>query len=194
MSQPIYRHVFSAALNGAAPIGAALTRAALIGTALMAALLAASAAHAAEADFIERFDGAWKGGGMVIRNETSGPTNIRCSLSGEGAENTISIAGKCRAFAIFTRDVRVNVVYEPASGLYRGTYKGSKVGTAVMSGKRSGDTIRFALVWPKDVMGDTEAAMTITNNGAGELRVLVSDKVGAGGTVQPVTDLALVNN
>ncbi|WP_414831968.1 hypothetical protein [Afifella sp. YEN Y35] len=174
---------------GAAPIGAAL-----MGAALIATSFAASAAQAAEADFIERFGGAWKGGGVVIRNETAGPTNIRCSLSGEGVENTISIAGKCRAFAIFTRDVRVNVVYEPESGLYRGTYQGSKVGTAVLSGKRSGDTIKFALVWPKDVMGDTEAAMTITNNGAGELRVLVNDKVGAGGPVQPVTDLALIAN
>ncbi|WP_128292304.1 hypothetical protein [Afifella aestuarii] len=182
----------------AMPVGSSImiqmTSRFILGAALLSAMLAAPAAGAAESDFIERFDGTWKGGGMVIRNERSGPTNINCSLAGQGAANKISIAGKCRAYAIFTRDVRVNVAYDPESGLYRGTYQGSKVGTAVMSGKRSGDTIKFALVWPKDVMGDTEAAMTITNNGAGELRVLVNDKVGAGGPVQPVTDLALIAN
>ncbi len=164
----------------------------LLAVALTAGPLASAPAFAAEDGFIDRFDGSWGGGGVVMRNEDSGPTKVNCSLSGEGENNQINIAGSCRAYLIFTRNVRVDVVYDPASDRYSGTYVGSKIGTARLSGKRHGDQVDLTLTWPKKVMGDTTAKMTIINSGNGQLRVLVNDKVGGG--VRPVTDLALANS
>ncbi|WP_026381251.1 hypothetical protein [Afifella pfennigii] len=164
---------------------------------LLAALLVAGAsampAAAAEENFIDRFDGAWGGGGVVIEDEESGPTKVNCSLRGEGEGNEIKVSGRCRAYAIFSRKVAVNVRYQPGSGTYTGTYTGSPAGVARLSGKRRGDTVSLTLTWPKEVMGDTRASMSITNDGNGRVRVLVNDKVGKG-PVKPITDLALANS
>ncbi|MBZ8133519.1 hypothetical protein CLD20_09590 [Afifella sp. IM 167] len=164
----------------------------LLPAAIVLGALAASPALAAEESFINRFDGAWGGGGLVIPDEETGPTKVNCSLSGSGEGNHINVAGTCRAYLIFTRNVKVDVTYRPETGLYTGTYVGSSAGTARLSGKRRGDTVRLTLVWPKNVMGDTKADMSITASKDGRLRVLVNDKVGKG-PVQPITDIALRN-
>jgi len=164
----------------------------LLPAAVALGALAASPVLAAEEGFINRFDGVWGGGGMVIEDEDSGPTKVNCSLDGKGEGNEISVAGNCRAYAIFSRKVAVNVRYQPETDSYVGTYAGSPVGVARLAGKRRGDTVNLTMTWPKEVMGDTKASMSITNPGNGRVRVLVNDKVGEG-PVQPITDLSLGN-
>jgi hypothetical protein len=116
--------------------------------------------EAAEDDFLGRFRGSWSGSGKVQREGNSQPRQVTCSVTGSPAENRISAQGNCRAAVIFSRQIGVDLAYDPRSGLYRGTYTGSRIGPARLSGTRS---------------GDTQAAMVIRNGTAssGRMRTFV---------------------
>ncbi|WP_181703963.1 hypothetical protein [Chthonobacter albigriseus] len=155
----------------------------------LALLLGGAAVPPTEARFLERFSGAWSGAGVVHRNAESGPQKVNCRLSGERSENRISIAGTCRAYLVFSRKISAEITYDPASRQYSGTYVGSRVGPASLAGKRRGDTVNLAVRWPRPVNGDRTARMRIVNDGAGSLRIVVTDDYGEGETT--VTDVAL---
>jgi hypothetical protein len=157
------------------------------------ALVVAIPAKAQDADYLARFAGDWTGGGSVQRNETEQPRKVTCRITGTPSANAVSIRGKCRAAVIFTRNIGVDVRVD-SSGRYTGTYTGSKIGPASLSGARSGDTVTFTVTWPKPVMGDTTATMTIVNDGNGRLRFTVVDKLGAGGPEAKVTDLSFTKS
>ena len=150
-----------------------------------------SAAQAAEADFLERFRGSWSGSGKVQREGTSQPRQVTCSVAGSPAENRISAQGSCRAFAIFNRPIGVDLVYDSGSGTYRGTYTGSRIGPARLSGTRKGDVVNLRIEWPRPVNGDTQAAMAIRNEGQGRLRITVADNLTPGGPVQQTSEIVL---
>ena len=154
--------------------------------ALLAAFLASAAgqATAQEDDFLARFAGSWSGSGTVQRNIDSDPAKVSCNLTGQGGGNSASVSGTCRAMAIFSRNIGIDLSYDPGSERYSGTYTGSRIGPARVSGKRSGDALNLTITWPKPVNGDTTAQMTIQNAGNGRLSVAVSDEAPGGGRVQ----------
>lgn len=78
-----------------------------------------------------------------------------------------------------------------SSGLYSGTYTGSKIGPAALSGRRQGDSVVLNVTWPKPVNGDTKAIMTITSTGNG-FTFAVDDLDKPGGTPVRMTDITLV--
>jgi hypothetical protein len=155
------------------------------------ATLGWSSAQAAEADFLERFRGTWSGSGKVQREGNSQPRQVTCSVTGNPAENRISAQGNCRAFAIFSRPIGVDLTYDPSSGTYRGTYTGSRIGPARLTGRRQGDVVNLRIDWPRPVNGDTQASMTIRNEGQGRLRITVADNLTPSGPVQQTSEMVL---
>jgi hypothetical protein len=157
--------------------------------ALLVAGLVGSA-QAQETDFLERFDGSWSGGGTVQRRVDEGPRNVSCRLRGSSSANSLSISGTCRAAVIFTRQIGVDVTVN-SSGRYRGTYTGSTIGPAALSGRRRGDTVTFTITWPKPVFGDTKGTMSVSNGGQGQLSITMSDNLAPGAAPTNITDLQL---
>ena len=143
-----------------------------------------------EAEYLRRFAGSFSGDGQVQQNAGSGPHNVKCNLTGRSTASDVSISGKCSVFVI-SREIRADIHYDPASGRYTGTYIGSKVGPARLSGTRQGDAVVLAITWPKPVNGDTKATMTIRNSGNGKLAIIVNDRLEPGGPTAPVTQIAL---
>ncbi len=148
----------------------------------------AAASVSPEGDFIDRFGGNWAGSGTVSKGAVS--LHVNCRASGQPAPNKLVIEGNC-SLAIASVRIAADISYDPASGRYTGTYIGAKVGTARVSGKRSGNVVNLAVTWPKPVNGDTNARMRIENAGGGSLRIVVSDNLEPGGPVQPTSDLVL---
>lgn len=154
------------------------------------ALLAAAPAQAQEADFLSRFEGEFSGSGKVSRNEAENPTNVRCTMSGNASANSVSMSGSCRAAVIFSRKISADLRVD-RSGRYTGTYVGSSIGPARLSGKRSGDAVNLIITWPQPVRGDTTAYMTIRNSGNGNLAITITDEVPAGGPKAQVSKISL---
>jgi hypothetical protein len=157
----------------------------------LAALLSAPPALAQEAEFLSRFEGSFSGAGSVSRNETERPTNVRCTLNGDASQNRVSMSGTCRAAVIFSRRISAELRYDPGSGRYTGTYVGSSIGPAALSGRRSGDAVNLTITWPQPVRGDRQAYMTIRNPGNGQLAIIITDEVPAGGPRAQVSALSL---
>lgn len=165
-----------------------------IAAAILSWLLAAlawSPVSATEADFLERFRGNWFGSGKVQREGSSQPQQVTCSVMGNPTKNRISAQGSCRAFVIFTRQIGVDVTYDPGSDIYRGTYTGARIGPARLSGTRRGDALSLRIEWPRPVNGDTQAAMVIQNDGRGTLRITVADNLTPGGPIQQTSEIVL---
>ncbi|ANY84294.1 hypothetical protein BB934_39420 (plasmid) [Microvirga ossetica] len=153
--------------------------------------LTCSSAQASEADFLERFRGTWPGSGKVQREGGSQPRQVTCSVTGSLTENRISAQGQCRAVVIFSRQIGVDLVYDPRSGIYRGTYTGSRIGPARLTGTRNGDVVNLRIEWPHPVNGDTQATMAIQNGGRGTLRITVADNLTPGGPIQQTSEIIL---
>lgn len=156
----------------------------------VATFVPAMPANAAEQDFLNRFAGSFSGSGLVQRNATEGPNQVTCTLTGAPSVSGISMNGQCGAF-IFSRNISADLLYDEASGRYTGTYVGSSIGPARLSGKRSGDAVILTITWPQPVNGDTKAVMTIRNSGNGQLGITVTDEITPGGRKADVTRLAL---
>lgn len=164
----------------------------LIACALIALPLSISAPAAAqEADYLARFEGSWSGSGKVARREAEDTNDVKCTMTGTPSENRVSMSGTCRAYLVFSRQIGADIQYDPGSGRYSGTYTGSTIGPAALSGARQGDSVVMTVTWPKPVRGDTTASMTITNSGNGQLSIVVSDEVQPGGPTAEVTNIAL---
>jgi hypothetical protein len=162
------------------------------GAAAAALMSFAAIAYAAtpEEAFVQRFDGSWRGSGTVQENFESSTHNISCRMTGQGQGTAIDVSGSCRAAVIFTRQIGASVRFDPATGLYTGTYVGSPTGPARLVGKRQGDTMHLNVTWAKPINGDREAQMIIVNSGT-RLRIVITDKVGGSGPARPMVDINL---
>ena len=157
---------------------------------LLGALMIGAPAQAQEADFLSRFKGKFSGSGQVSRNEAENPTNVRCTMNGNASESSVSMSGTCRAAVIFSRKISADLKVDE-SGRYTGTYVGSSIGPARLTGKRNGDAVNLTITWPQPVRGDTTAQMTIRNSGNGSLAITITDEVPAGGPKAQVSNISL---
>ncbi|MGQ4273209.1 hypothetical protein [Terrihabitans sp. B22-R8] len=164
-----------------------LTRTALV--AGLAVLAGPAFAQTSEADYAKRFDGSFSGGGKVRTEANGSPWNAKCKVTGKSSPTSVSIKGTCTAAVVVSREIGADLKISP-DGTYSGTYVGSKIGPARISGKRSGDTVRLNVTWPKPVNGDTKATMTITNKGNG-FTFAVDDLDQPGGKTVRMTDINL---
>jgi hypothetical protein len=156
----------------------------------LAAFVGTSAGQATELDYLSRFAGSFAGQGLVQRSAFEAPNRVTCNFTGQPFENGITMHGRCGAF-IFSKQIRADLTYDPASGRYSGTYVGSSIGPALLSGSRRGDSIVLRITWPQPVNGDDRATMTIRNAGDGRLAITVTDEVQPGGPAAEVTNIAL---
>ena len=156
----------------------------------LGSILLAGSASAAEEEFLSRFQGSFSGTGLVQRNAAENPSQVTCTLNGQPSANAVSMSGKCGAF-IFSKWISADLSFDPASGRYSGTYVGSSIGPASLTGTRNGDSVVLTITWPQPVNGDTKATMTIRNSGNGQLAITVTDEVEPGGPTAQVTQLAL---
>ncbi len=167
----------------------ASSRTAVVALAIVAASVSVPA-KAAEWDFLSRFEGSFSGGGTVQRSAEESPNQVTCNFTGQPTQTGVTMSGKCGAF-IFSKQIRADLLFNPATGRYSGTYIGSSIGAAGLSGKRRGDAIVLTITWPQPVNGDTKATMTIRNSGNGRLSITVTDELKPGGARANVTQLAL---
>jgi hypothetical protein len=144
-----------------------------------AALVSANAsASGNEQAFIGYFGGKWAGSATVIKNSI--PWHVGCRVDGRPATNRLVIEGNCNLSIISVR-IAADITYDPKSGRYTGTYIGSDVGPARVSGRRHGSVVNLAITWPRVINGDNSARMTIENAGGGNLRITTFDNVVVGG-------------
>ncbi len=156
----------------------------------IAVALASGPSHAGEWDYLSRFAGSFSGGGLVQRNADERPNQVTCQLTGQPSPTGVTMSGRCGAF-IFSKPIRADINYNPATGRYSGVYIGSSIGAATLSGARHGDAVILTITWPQPVNGDTKATMTIRNAGNGRLAITVTDALSPGGPQSNVTQLAL---
>jgi hypothetical protein len=156
-----------------------------------AGIMTAGAVRAAETDFLNRFRGSWSGYGVVKREGRSEPRQVTCTVAGQPEENRVSVQGSCRAAVTFTRQIGADLTYDPRTRTYRGTYIGSRIGPARLTGTRSGDAVNLRIDWPRPVNGDTQAAMVIRNDGSGVLRITVADNLSPGGPIQQTSEIVM---
>lgn len=146
-------------------------------------------AQGADGDFLKQFGGAFAGSGGVRTAADSSPWNVKCKISGTSTATTVSLDGTCTAAAIVSRKIGADLKVDP-SGNYTGTYTGSKIGPAALSGRRKGDSVVLNVTWPKPVNGDTKATMIITTTGNG-FTFAVDDLNQPGGSTVRMTDIKL---
>ena len=161
------------------PLLVAVAFAALAGTPALAQSDAAA--------FGKRFDGSWSGGGTVRTSADSAERSVSCSVKGSSTATSVDVSGTCRAAVIVTRKIGASLTLDPATGRYTGTYTGSVIGPARLSGTRQGNRVNLVVTWPKAVNGDTTANMTITNAGDGRFSFVVTDRAEPGGPNVTVT-------
>jgi hypothetical protein len=145
-------------------------------------------APVSEQSYIDRFGGAWAGAATVIKDSV--PWQVSCRVDGSASLDRIRIQGDCRLLMI-TVPIAADITYDPTSGRYSGTYIGSDVGLAHVSGQRHGSVVDLVITWPKVINGDDKARMTIQNAGAGHLSISTFDNVVVGGPEIRTSDAAL---
>jgi hypothetical protein len=151
-------------------------------------LTASLPAFADEQSYIDRFRGSWTGAGTVVKNAV--PLGVNCNVTGTPAGNHLVIGGTC-SLAVFSVRVGADIVFDPASKRYSGTYIGADAGPAHISGRRNGAAVDLAVTWQKPINGDRRARMVIQNAGAGTLRITTYDNVVVGGPEIMTSDTIL---
>jgi hypothetical protein len=146
-------------------------------------------------DALDRYLGSFAASGTILEGPNANSHQVQCRFTAlrQGA-TSLSFRGTCRAFLIITRSISVDLAWDPQSGRVTGTYTGSRVGTAQLSGRQMGTDLDLTITWPKPLYGDTTANLRVASVDADRLRIIVMDRIGVGGPVRATTDLALMRN
>lgn len=134
----------------------------------------APAALADESGFLKSIGGTWSGKGMVISRIGSSPVNVTCRLATKPSGAALSMSGQCRGLLVVRKAVSADIRANGTS--YSGTYIGPSGRPSRLSGRRSGDTISFAVRWSREINGDRDAQMTIEKVGKRGLRLKTTDR------------------
>jgi hypothetical protein len=103
-----------------------------------------------------------------------------------------ALRGTCWAYLILSRSVSVDLDLDPQSGRVTGTYTGSRVGKAQLTGKQRGADLDLTIQWPKPLYGDTTAHLRVASVDAERFRIVVIDHIGVNGPVRATTNLTLL--
>lgn len=153
----------------------------------VAAMLTVSAA----ATPLDRYTGSFDAEGMVADGPDATPREVSCDFKVQQRRpNQLALDGTCWAYLIFSRSVSADLSLNPQSGRMIGTYTGSKVGPARLTGQLEGPTIDVLINWPQPVNGHMTADMRIVSLGPDRLQILVTDS-GEHGVPRVTTDLSL---
>jgi hypothetical protein len=160
-------------------------------SALLALCLIAGSAGAATTAF-DRYAGVFSASGTVVEGPAATSHQVRCrfTTSQQGTAG-FSLQGTCWAYLVLSRSISAKLVGDPTSGKVTGTYTGSRVGTAHLTGRQVGADFDLVIEWPKPLYGDTTATMRIVSLDPDRFRIVVTDRIGINGPVRPTTDLTL---
>jgi hypothetical protein len=144
---------------------------------------------------LDRYTGSYAASGTILEGPNANAHQVRCHFlaSRQGATG-LSLRGRCRAYLIVSRSISVVLTLNPKSGQVTGAYTGSRVGTALLTGRQMGADLDLTLQWPKPLYGDTTATLRVARADADRLRVVVMDRIGANGPVRATTDLTLLRD
>jgi hypothetical protein len=144
---------------------------------------------------LDRYVGSFAGSGTILEGPDANSHQVRCrfTASRQGATD-LSLRGTCRAHLIVSRSISVDLTWDPESGRVTGTYTGSRVGTAQLTGRQMGADLHLTITWPKPLYGDTTANLRVDSVDADRFRIVVMDRIGVNGLVRATTDLALLRN
>jgi len=158
---------------------------------ILLASATAGGAGAAPAIF-DLYAGSFSGSGTILEgpDATSHQVGCRFEILQQGATG-LSLQGTCRAYLILTRTVSARLSWDPGSGQVTGTYTGSRVGTAKLTGRQRGTDFDLAIEWPRPLYGDTTARMRVASLNQNRFQIVVTDRIGANGPVRATTDLTL---
>lgn len=153
----------------------------------VAAMLTVSAAAAP----LDRYTGSFDAEGVVADGPDAAPREVRCDFEVlQRQPNRLALDGTCWAYLIFSRSVSADLSLNPQSGRMTGTYTGSKVGPARLTGQLAGPAIDLLINWPQPVNGHMTADLRIVSLGRDRLQILVTDD-GENGVPRVTTDLSL---
>jgi hypothetical protein len=141
---------------------------------------------------LDRYAGSFSASGTVLEgpNATSHQVRCRFTTSQQGTAG-FSFRGTCWAYLVLSRSISADLVVDPRSGKVTGTYTGSRVGTAQLTGRQEGADFDLVIEWPKPLYGDTTANMKVVSLDPDRFRIVVTDRIGVDGPVRPTTDLTL---
>ncbi|PVE21078.1 hypothetical protein DC522_28645 [Microvirga sp. KLBC 81] len=142
---------------------------------------------------LDGYAGTFSGSGTILEgpDATSHHVSCRFTILQQGATG-LSLQGTCWAYLIISRSISADLAWNSRSGQVTGTYTGSRVGTARLSGRQTGTDFDLTIEWPKPLYGDTTAQMMVANLGPDRFRIIVTDRIGANGPVRATTDLTLL--
>jgi hypothetical protein len=156
-------------------------------------LLAGNAGAAPTA--LDRYAGTFSGSGTILEGPDATAHQVRCrfTILQRGATG-LALQGTCRAYLIISRSISADLAWDPRSGQVTGTYTGSRVGTARLTGRRAGTDFDLTIEWPKLLYGDRTAQMKVASLGPDRFRIVVTDRIGVNGPVRATTDLTLLRH
>jgi len=142
---------------------------------------------------LERYAGLFSGSGTVVEGPNADSHRVRCrfTILARGATG-LSLQGTCWAYLIIARSISADLAWDPRSGQVTGTYTGSRVGTARLTGRQAGEGFDLTIEWPQPLYGDTTAQMKVASLDDDRFRIVVTDRIGVNGPVRPTTDLTLL--
>jgi hypothetical protein len=142
---------------------------------------------------LDRYTGSFSASGTILEGPSADSHHVRCRFTSlrQGATG-LSLQGTCWAYLIISRSISADLVWDPRSGQVTGTYTGSRVGTAQLSGRQVGADFDLVIEWPKLLYGDTTAQMRVASLEPDRVRIVVTDRIGPNGPVRATTDLTLL--
>jgi hypothetical protein len=142
---------------------------------------------------VDRYAGSFAGSGTIVEGPEARSHQVRCRFTILQERSTdLSLQGTCWAYLIVARSVSARLSWDSRSGQVTGTYTGSRVGTARLTGRQTGTDFDLAIEWPAPLYGDTQAQMRVESLDPDRFRILVTDRIGANGPVRATTDLTLL--
>jgi hypothetical protein len=99
---------------------------------------------------LDRYAGTFSGSGTIVEGPEATSHQVRCrfTIVPQGATG-LALQGTCRAYLIVSRSISANLAWDPRSGQVTGTYTGSRVGTARLTGRQVGTDFDLPIEWPK---------------------------------------------
>jgi hypothetical protein len=156
------------------------------------ALAMAGLTVAAKAAPLDRFTGRFSATGTVVEGPNATEHRVNCDFrAATEGERGVVLRGTCRAYLIISRAIAASLVLAPDNSRVTGTYTGSRVGPARLFGRMRGNAIDLVITWPQPLYGDTRANMRIVSPSPDQMRITVTDRIGAGGPMRTTTDLTL---
>jgi hypothetical protein len=142
---------------------------------------------------LDQYAGSFSASGTILEgpNATSHQVSCRFNILPQSVTG-LSLQGTCWAYLIISRSISAKIAWDPRSGQVTGTYTGSRVGTARLTGRQVGSDFDLTIEWPAPLYGDTTAQMRVASLDENHFRIVVTDRIGVNGPVRATTDLTLL--